>query len=89
MDQALAAEPGFHSDPPQSGGLVVMAVHRLSDNCSELAEQQPKNFFPLALIPAETLGGVMEDGAGGAAFEAASRLMIEFLDGDLHRQAKG
>jgi hypothetical protein len=36
---------------------VVIVVHRLSDHCSELAEQQSKNMFPLAVIPTEMLGG--------------------------------
>ena len=27
-NQALAAEPGFHCDPPKVAGLVVMAVRR-------------------------------------------------------------
>ena len=28
-DQSLAAEPGFHSDPPRGGGFGVLAVHHL------------------------------------------------------------
>ena len=78
-DQALAAEPGFHSDAPQGGEAGMIFVHRHFDHRSELVEQQPKNFFPLGLVPAETLSVVVEDGAGGAAFEAAPGLMIQFV----------
>lgn len=79
VDQVLAAEPGFHRDPPQGGGSGMISVHLFSDHCSELVEQQPENGLALAFGPAEPLGVVVKDGAGGAAFEAASRLMIQFL----------
>jgi len=61
-NQSLAAEPGFHRDPPRSGGFGVMAIRRVSDHRSELLEQQPKNGLALAFGPAEALGTVMEDG---------------------------
>jgi len=70
-DQSLAAEPGFHGDPPQRGGSGLTAVRRFSDHLPKLGEQQPKNGLALALGPAQSLGVVIEDGAGGAAFEAA------------------
>jgi len=35
-NQALAAEPGFHSDPPRGGGFEVTAIRRLSEHRSEL-----------------------------------------------------
>jgi hypothetical protein len=41
-NQALAAEPGFHGDPPQGGGAGMISVHQFSDHCSELLEPQPK-----------------------------------------------
>jgi len=41
--QSLAAKPGFHYDPPCSGGSGVMAIRHFSDHRSELLEQQPKN----------------------------------------------
>ena len=88
VDQALAAEPGFHDDPAQGGGSVVITVCRLSDHCSELTEQQSENFFALGFGPAATLGVVMEDGAGGAALEAAPGLVIELMDGGFHRQSQ-
>ena len=58
---------------------MVMSLRRFSDHRSEPLEQQPKNGLALALGPAPTLGVVVKDGAGGAAFKAASRTMIEFM----------
>ena len=49
----------------------MIFVHSISDHCSELVEQQPENGLALAYGPAETLGVVVKDGAGGAAIEAA------------------
>jgi len=63
----------------------VITIHRCFDHRSEPLEQQSKNFLPLAFGPAETLSGVMEDGTGGAAFEAAAGLMIEFVRHDFGR----
>jgi hypothetical protein len=54
-NQILAAEPGFHSDPPQRGGSVLRAIRRLPDHRSELAEQQPENGLALAFGPAQPL----------------------------------
>lgn len=71
-DQALAAEPEFHGDPPRGGGKVVISIRHASGYLPKVLEQQPENGLALALGPAETLRRVMEDGAGGAAFEAAS-----------------
>ena len=42
----------------------------------------------LASGPAQTLLFVMKDGAGGAAFEAAPRTVVEIMGGDFHRQGK-
>jgi len=78
-DQSLAAEPGFHSDPPCRGGFEVTAMRRVSDHRSELAEQQPENGLALAFGPAQSLGVVIKDGAGGAAFETAPRPVIEIM----------
>jgi hypothetical protein len=60
-DQALAAEPGFHGDPPPGGGSGVITVHRLFDHRPELTEQQSKNLSALMLGPAEMLGGVVKN----------------------------
>jgi hypothetical protein len=73
-DQVLAAEPGFHSDPPRGGGFEVSAVRRISDHRSELGEQQPENGMALAFGPAQALGVVMKDGAGGAAADRINSL---------------
>jgi len=70
-DQILAAEPVFHSHPPRRGGSEVSAVRRVPDYRPKLLEQQPENGLTLAFGPAQSLGVVMEDHAGGAAFEAA------------------
>jgi hypothetical protein len=66
-DQALAAEPGFHHNPPQGGGAMVMSLRRVFDHRSEPLEQQPKNGLALAFGPAQTLGVVVKDGASRAA----------------------
>ena len=87
-DQALAAEPGFDGDPPQRGGWAVIAERRLSGHYSEPVEQQPENGLALASGPAPALGVVVEDGAGGAAIETATELMIEFMGGEFHGQGK-
>ena len=86
VDQVLAAEPRFHGDPPQSGGAGMIFVHGISDDCSELVEQQPENGMALAYGPAKTLGVVVEDGAGGATIEAAAGLMIQFVGRDFGGQ---
>ena len=70
-NQSLAAEPGFHSDPPRRGGSEASAIRRLSDHRSEPVEQQPENGLALAQGPAQALGVFVEDGAGGASLEAA------------------
>jgi hypothetical protein len=57
-DQALAAEPSFHGNPPQGGGSVVITERRLSGNYSELVEQQPENGLALA-----QRGGAAANGA--------------------------
>ena len=78
-NQALAAEPGFHSDAPRGGGFEVTAIRRLSDHRPELLEQQPENGLALAQGPAQVLGAVVVDGTGGAAFETAPRSVVEFV----------
>ena len=80
-DQALAAEPGFHGEPPGGGQCVVMTVGHGSDSPPEVGEQQSENGSALAAIPAQALSRVVEDGAGAAAFEAAAGTMVEFMDG--------
>ncbi len=68
-DQSLAAEPGFHGDPPQSGGSGLTTVRRLSGHYSEAAEQQLENGLALASGPAQALGGVVKDGAADVYVE--------------------
>ena len=70
-DQSLAAKPGFHGNPPQRGRSGMAAIRSFSDHLPKLCEQQPENGLALAFGPAQMLGVVMEDGAGGAASEAA------------------
>jgi hypothetical protein len=83
-NQILAAEPGFHSDPPRGGGFEVSAIRCFPDHRSELAAQQPENGLALAFGPAQSLGVVMEDGAGGAAIEATPGTVIEVMGGEFH-----
>ena len=85
-NQTLAAEPGFHSDPPRGGGFEVSAIRRFPDYRSELCEQQSENDLALAFGAAQVLGVVMPDGTGGATFETAPRTVIEFMGGDFHHQ---
>jgi len=87
-DQALAAEPGFHGDPPQGGGRAVIVFRHASDYLPKLVEQQPENGLALAFGPTQALGVVMEDGASGAAVEAAARLMVEFMSGQFDGQGE-
>jgi hypothetical protein len=47
-DQPLAAEPGFHSYAPQSGGTIVMFLRHTSDYLPEVVEQQSENGLALA-----------------------------------------
>jgi hypothetical protein len=61
----------------------VISFHHGSDHLPKFLEQQADNSTGLASGPAQTLRVVMEDGAGGAAFEAAPGLVIEFLGGEL------
>ncbi|MEI6077257.1 MAG: hypothetical protein WCS94_16880 [Verrucomicrobiota bacterium] len=48
-DQVLAAETGFHSDPPRRGGFEVSIVRRIPDHRSEPGAQQPENGMALRL----------------------------------------
>jgi len=49
----------------------MTTVRRFSNHASEPLAQQPENGLTLVLDPAQPLRFVMEDGAGGAAFEIA------------------
>jgi hypothetical protein len=62
-----------------------MSIRRFSDHRSEPLEQQPKNGLALALGPAQPPRLIMEDRAGGAAFQTASGPMVEFMGGDFVR----
>ena len=87
-DQVLAAEPGFHGDPPEGGGWAAIAGRQLSGHYSELLELQPENGLALAQGPTATLRVVMKDSAGDATVETTARLMVEFMGGEFHRQRK-
>jgi len=78
-DQSTVAEPRFHGHSPQHGDSAVIILRHASDDPPKRCEQQPENDLALAQSPTPTLGVVMEDGAGGAAFEAAPRSVIEFV----------
>jgi len=56
-----------------------MFVRHASDHPPKILEQQPENGLALAQVPTQSLRLVVEDGAGNAAFKAASRSMIQFL----------
>jgi hypothetical protein len=62
-DQALAAEPGFHGNPPQGGGGAAIAGRRRSDHYSEAVEQQPENGVALAEVPTQVLRGKRDESA--------------------------
>jgi len=87
-DQALAAEPGFHSEPPRGGGTELRSIRRFFDHRSKTLEEQPKNGLALAQGPAAVLGVVVEDGARGAASEATSRMVVEFMGGHFNGQGE-
>jgi len=70
-NRALAAEPGFHSDPPRRGGFELKAGRRFLDYRSELCEQQPENGLALAFAAAQVWVLVIPVGAGGAGFGTA------------------
>jgi hypothetical protein len=46
-DQALAAEPGFHGQPPQGGGTVMMFLRHAYDHLPKILEQQRENGLAL------------------------------------------
>jgi len=47
-DQALAAEPAFHRDPPQGGGTEAIFLRRCFEHRSEPRLEQPENDAALA-----------------------------------------
>ncbi len=49
VDQALAAEPGFHRDPPSGRRTGEMSTRLCSDHHSEQLEPQTKNGSPCRL----------------------------------------
>ena len=57
-DQALAAKPRFHREPPQGGGTGVMSIRRDSDHLPKVLEQQLKNGVALAFGPAPLAGAL-------------------------------
>jgi hypothetical protein len=64
-DQSLAAEPGFHRDPPGTGGAEEMSMGRFSEHRSEVAGQQPENegcFRELLYANWRELSLIIEDG---------------------------
>ena len=60
-----------------------MFLRHAPDHLPKILEQQPENGFALAQGPTQSLRVVMEDGAGGAAFERAPAAMVEFVDRSL------
>ena len=66
----------------------VKAIPRFPDYRSELCEQQPENGLALTFGTAQMLSVVVEDGASGAAIEAAPGTVIELMGGDFHQQGK-
>ncbi|MGA3265251.1 MAG: hypothetical protein ABSE16_00325 [Verrucomicrobiota bacterium] len=54
-DQALAAEPGFHHDPPQGGRTEAISLRRCFEHRSEPRQEQPENGPALAQRPAQAL----------------------------------
>ncbi len=85
----LAAEPGFHGHSPQRSDSTVINLRHASDHPPKLFEQQSENDLALAQGPTQPLCVVMEDGAGGAAFEVvpgaaglSARPIYEDLLGD-------
>jgi len=67
-DQTPGAEPGFDGDSPQGGQTSVIMLPRSSDHPFKVLEKQKENDLTLAQGPTQSLGVVVEDGAGGAAF---------------------
>ena len=66
----------------------MTAVGRVSDHRSELLEQQPENGLALAFGPVQVMGVVVKGGAGGAAFEAAPRTVVEIVGGEFRREGE-
>ena len=60
-DAALAAEPGFHGEPPQGSDVLVASVRHRSDSTSKITERQSKNVPPLVLSPTQALGVVVAE----------------------------
>jgi hypothetical protein len=74
--------------PAPERGKKTLWKDFIRSHLDTLAEQQPENNLALAARPAEALRGVVEDCAGGAAVEAAARLVIEVLAYEFGCQGK-
>ena len=59
----------------------MISVPHFSGHGSALAAPPPKNFMAPGLGPAAPLGGIIKDGAGGAALEAAAGPVVAFVGG--------
>ena len=87
-DQALAAEPGFHGDPPPGGETGLRSIRRFSEHRSKPLEQQPENGLALAPIPAQALDVVMKNGATGTGVDKTPPNYIQAAGRCLNPQAE-
>src|SRR5208283_2622044 len=60
-----------------------MFLRHAPDHLPKILEQQSENGFALAQGPTQSLRVVVEDSAGGAAFETTPAAMVEFVDRSL------
>ena len=88
-DPALAAEPGFHDQPPCGSGSVDVPSGHTLDTMPELIEYFTE--YPLAgsSVQSKTASRVMIDLARGTLAEAAQATMIELVSGQLYLDAHG
>jgi hypothetical protein len=69
-------------------GFEVTANRHFLDHGSEPGGQQPENGLALAFGPAQSLGVVIKDGAGGATFETKARKPLSAAAKRIWRRAK-
>lgn len=81
LDQALAAEPGFDSAPPEGGALRLIGVGHFREFVPVFAQEQPQNLFALAARELERQLRIMEAFAGSLSAEGACRFMIKAMNG--------
>jgi len=66
----------------------MIFIRRVSDHVRKPLEQQPENSLALAFGPAQSLGVVIKDGAGGATFETKARKPLSAAAKRIWRRAK-